>query len=364
MEDRVILKLYYHGQILLQTPERVRFVCENPCDVIVPFTILFEELKGAICERIDLHIPKMISSILYRYPEADRNIELRDYNNDSQEEFESNYGIVHLNEDNNETADIMETDVAEVTNALANQQPFEEPYFMRALNLEVMHAPEYPESFNAEPLVVADGEFVVEMEFSSCEYVIAAVKDYAIRRGVDYLALYLQKLIVNIGYSRTVRKFQLHYGRLHERDRMKYLRCVRCLVAASLQLIYDSVVMTVVNFKWTAYHVAMSLLAVQINDWIGRCTFMIFTRWTRSDRFRPLGNPTTWPMYNGPRFVPNLFLKRVTKGRPKMTQFLNEMDTKMLRRPRRCKQCGAEGHNRSKCRQVGGSSAGGAAQNT
>ncbi|RYR32093.1 hypothetical protein Ahy_B01g057094 [Arachis hypogaea] len=81
-------------------------------------------------------------------------------------------------------------------------------------------------------------------------------------------------------------------------------------------------------------------------------------------RFRPLGNPTTWPMYNGPRFVPNPFLKRVTKGRPKMTRFLNEMDTRMLRRPRRCKQCGVESYSRSRCRQGSGSSTDGAGQNT
>nr|XP_029146947.1 uncharacterized protein LOC114924928 [Arachis hypogaea] len=75
-------------------------------------------------------------------------------------------------------------------------------------------------------------------------------------------------------------------------------------------------------------------------------------------RFRPLENPATWPAYHGPRFVGNPFLRRVAKGRPKMTRFLNEMDTRMLRRPRRCKQCGAEGHSRSRCRQSGGPSAG------
>ncbi|RYR33864.1 hypothetical protein Ahy_A10g048522 [Arachis hypogaea] len=75
-------------------------------------------------------------------------------------------------------------------------------------------------------------------------------------------------------------------------------------------------------------------------------------------RFRPLGNPTTWPVYHGPRFVGNLFLRRVSKGRPKMTYFLNEMDTWMLRGPRRCKQCGAEGHSRSRCCQCGAVSAG------
>ncbi|XP_072087366.1 uncharacterized protein [Arachis hypogaea] len=71
-------------------------------------------------------------------------------------------------------------------------------------------------------------------------------------------------------------------------------------------------------------------------------------------RFRPLGNPTTWPAYHGPRFIPNPYLRRVTKGRPRMTRFLNEMDTRMLRRPRRCTLCWAEGHSRSRCRQSAG----------
>ncbi|RYR50320.1 hypothetical protein Ahy_A07g036914 isoform A [Arachis hypogaea] len=34
-------------------------------------------------------------------------------------------------------------------------------------------------------------------------------------------------------------------------------------------------------------------------------------------RFRPLGNPTTWPVYGGPRMISNSNLKRVTKGRLK-----------------------------------------------
>ncbi|RYR68313.1 hypothetical protein Ahy_A03g014811 [Arachis hypogaea] len=67
-------------------------------------------------------------------------------------------------------------------------------------------------------------------------------------------------------------------------------------------------------------------------------------------RFRPLGNPTTWPAYN------------VIKGRPKMTCFLKEMDTHMLHGPRQCRQCGVEGHSRSRCRQSEGASAGNNAQ--
>ncbi|RYR58875.1 hypothetical protein Ahy_A05g024735 [Arachis hypogaea] len=394
MEDRVMLKLYYHDKILLQTPEGVRFVCENPCDVIVPFTILFEELKGVICERIDPHIPKMISSILYRYPVSvfsgfvhfqtkyvmdERSmqeifsvyfeiqsqvsfIELY-YNSDSEEEFESNYEVVQPNKDDDETADIMETDVAKVTNALANQQPFEEPSFMRALDLEVMHAPKYPENFNAEPLVVADGEFVMGMEFSSRESVIAAVKDYTIRRGVDYRVYESepQTFYAKCTQYGTIGNIQVNcFDRQNEIFEVREMpsgcefavdlrqRCCDCVDCLPCRHVF--VCCANQRLDWQVYvHDVYKIDQV---------------RKVYRARFRPLGNPTTWPMYNGPRFVLNPFLKRVTKGRPKMTRFLNEMDTRMLRRPRCCKQCGAEGHSRSRCRQVGGSSAGGAAQNT
>ncbi|XP_072074390.1 uncharacterized protein [Arachis hypogaea] len=74
-------------------------------------------------------------------------------------------------------------------------------------------------------------------------------------------------------------------------------------------------------------------------------------------RFRLLENLTTWSVYYGSPFVPNSFLRRVTKGRPKMTYFLNEIDTRMLRGPRHCRQCGGEGHSCSRSRQHDGVSA-------
>ncbi|RYR13245.1 hypothetical protein Ahy_B04g070342 isoform C [Arachis hypogaea] len=80
----------------------------------------------------------------------------------------------------------MAPDVTEVANALANEVPFEEPSFMRVLDLEAMHVPEFPEYMTAEIPMVEDGEFRVGMEFSSREAVIKAVKDYSIRRSVDY----------------------------------------------------------------------------------------------------------------------------------------------------------------------------------
>ncbi|RYR78164.1 hypothetical protein Ahy_A01g002899 [Arachis hypogaea] len=80
-------------------------------------------------------------------------------------------------------------------------------------------------------------------------------------------------------------------------------------------------------------------------------------------QFRPLGNPTTWYVYQGPRLVPYPHLKRVAKCRPKKTRFLNEMDVCDLRGPTRCRLCGGEGHSRSKCLHHGGASASGSAPN-
>ncbi|XP_016196174.1 uncharacterized protein LOC107637255 [Arachis ipaensis] len=233
MSDRVLLKIHYFGQILLQTSEGVKFICENPLDVVIPFIISFEELKGVICEKINSERARKISCILYRYPvpvfggfiqyqtkyvtdeasmqdmfsmyignrsqisflelyvefeqsEADRNILREEYNSDSEEEFESNYEFVGPDGDEDQGAGTIAPDVTEVANALANEVPFEEPSFMRALDLEAMHALEFPEYVTAEVPIVADGEFAIGMEFSSREAVIKAAKEYTIRRSVDY----------------------------------------------------------------------------------------------------------------------------------------------------------------------------------
>ncbi|XP_052117548.1 uncharacterized protein LOC107487537 [Arachis duranensis] len=118
---------------------------------------------------------------------ADRDIEMEDYNSDSEEEFESNYEVVGPGVDEDHANDAMVGDVANVANALANQQPFEEPTFMRSLDLETMHAPEFPQYVNAAELpIMPNGEFIMGMEFSSREAVIKVMEDYNIRRGGDY----------------------------------------------------------------------------------------------------------------------------------------------------------------------------------
>ncbi|XP_029146877.1 uncharacterized protein [Arachis hypogaea] len=72
--------------------------------------------------------------------------------------------------------------------------------------------------------------------------------------------------------------------------------------------------------------------------------------------FTPLGDPETWPAYEGPTLVANPALRRTSKGRPKLTRYLNEMDSRDMHGPRICRLCGAQGHSRSRCPQRAGPS--------
>ncbi|RYR73069.1 hypothetical protein Ahy_A02g007364 [Arachis hypogaea] len=83
----------------------------------------------------------------------------------------------------------MAPNVIDMANTLANEYLFEQPSFMRALDLEVMYVPEFPEYMNG------DGEFAVEIEFRSRKVIIMVIKDYIIRRGVDYRVYESESLI-------------------------------------------------------------------------------------------------------------------------------------------------------------------------
>ncbi|RYQ81082.1 hypothetical protein Ahy_Scaffold1g107089 isoform A [Arachis hypogaea] len=137
--------------------------------------------------------------IAFEQYEADRNILWEDYNSDNEEEFENNYEVVSPNVDEDQGEGTVAPNVIDVANALANELPFEEPSFMRVLDLEVMHAPEFSEYMSATAIVaevsiIADGEFAVRMEFSCREFVIKAMKEYTLRRSVDYQVYELEPL--------------------------------------------------------------------------------------------------------------------------------------------------------------------------
>ncbi|XP_057723926.1 uncharacterized protein LOC130939878 [Arachis stenosperma] len=230
-----------------------------------------------------------------------------------------------------------------------------------------------------------------------------------------FKAPYLQKLIVNIGYSRTIREYQIRYERLKEWgeaytnwfDRIPREQYALAFnggyrwghMTTNLVECINSVLKGARNFPVTAL---VKAIFYRLNELFTRkraeaearinaglvLSEMVTSKLHANQRasgniqrldwqvyvhdvykmdqvrrvyrawFRPLENPATWPAYHGPRFVGNPFLRRVAKGRPKMTRFLNEMDTRMLCRPRRCKQCSAEGQSRSRCCQGGGPSAG------
>ncbi|RYR56663.1 hypothetical protein Ahy_A05g022346 [Arachis hypogaea] len=153
-----------------------------------------------------------MSFIEFEQSEANQNIERKDCNSDSEEEFESNCEVVGPDGDEDQADGSMEADVT-----LANQYPFEEPSLMCALDLEAMHTPKFLEYMNAAELfVVVYGKFVVGIEFSFREAAIMSMKNYTICRESNFLrkfkAPYLQKLIVNI-----VPEYEMCYQRLRER---------------------------------------------------------------------------------------------------------------------------------------------------
>ncbi|RYR16339.1 hypothetical protein Ahy_B04g073342 [Arachis hypogaea] len=423
---------------------RVKFVCENSLDVVIPFTISFEELKCVMCEKIDSErypIPvfdgfvqfqtKYVTDeasmqeifsmyienraqisfielyIEFEQSEADRNIVREDYNSDSEEEFKSNYEVVGPDGDEDQCDGTMAPDVTDVANALANEVPFEEPSFMQVLDLEAMHDPKFPELgvqvlsifclavVAAEIPIVADGEFAVGMEFSFREAVIKVIKEYTIRRSVDYrvyesepLTFYakctqygsgcdwlIRVSMISRKYCWVIRRYngrntytratisqdhsKLDLTTIAEAIKpMRSSKCARCQVDWSMLSI--SVANDVIVVDQIPCQHVFACCANQRLNWqvyVHDVYKMDQVRRVYRARFRPLVNTTTWPAYNGPRFVPNPYLRRVTKGRPKRTRFLNEMDTRMLRRPKQYRLCGAEKHSRSRCRQSAGANA-------
>ncbi|MED6110990.1 hypothetical protein PIB30_048199 [Stylosanthes scabra] len=135
---------------------------------------------------IELYVEfEQIPYVVRAVEEVQAEMEFVVYDNDSEEEFEGNYEISEPNEE-----DVVEHDIGsnveDVTNALANELPFQEPSFMLALDVEALNEPDFIEYMNSGPPYVTDEEFAIEMKFNSREAMIKSIKEYTIRRGVDY----------------------------------------------------------------------------------------------------------------------------------------------------------------------------------
>ncbi|XP_016168996.1 uncharacterized protein LOC107611600 [Arachis ipaensis] len=95
---------------------------------------------------------------------------------DNVEDFEATYEVG----DEDEDGDVgVEAATENVVVHPSSSQPMYIPPFMRELDLDAMHAPEFPEYANI-------GEFQIEMEYSSRKSVVAAIRSFTISRRVDY----------------------------------------------------------------------------------------------------------------------------------------------------------------------------------
>ncbi|RYR02138.1 hypothetical protein Ahy_B06g080970 [Arachis hypogaea] len=261
MEGVANLRVYYNGEVITNTHEGVTFVCECPLSFAIPCTMSFVELQNGLCNNIQSLILKRVSNLLYRSPvqvfggliqfqimPITDDVNWEKDNNDNEKEFEANYEVNDEIDDGDLAGNPAVQDEA---NVIVSQHPFGVSSFMRTLDLEAMHALEFPEYANTGEGNVAaeDGEFSVGMRFGSRDSVISAIKSYTISRGVDYIV-----------YKSEPQTF--------------YAKC----------------------------------------------------------------------------------MGRATKGRTKSTRYLNEMDSRDMRGPRRCTICGHEGHSRSRCPQRAGPS--------
>ncbi|RYR06845.1 hypothetical protein Ahy_B05g074164 [Arachis hypogaea] len=192
----------------------------------------FLELQNGLCDNIQSHISKMVP-IIELYVEFEQHtgmdavgdnvnvdelgdIDWEEDNNDNEEDFEANYEV-----DDGDLAS--NPAVQNEAHAIVSQHPFGVPSFIRTLDLEAMHVPEYPKYANIDEGNVAakDGEFSVGMEFGSRESMISAIKSYTISRGVDYtvyeyeLQTFYEKC-KGYDYSRTEQEYNKNYERLKE----------------------------------------------------------------------------------------------------------------------------------------------------
>ncbi|RYQ85716.1 uncharacterized protein LOC107621485 [Arachis ipaensis] len=241
MEGTENLLVYHNGEIIQNTHEGVSFVCENPFSFVVPFTMTFIKLKNGLCESMENDMLRRVSNIPYRNPvivfggliqfdimpiidkasmqnmfQIHRQTQVRQPKIELYVEFENveKDGIQHysdIEDDRVEVYEVMNSDSEEVFEATyeagdededgvvggevavenvlvppAVSQLMSVPPFMRILDLDALHAPEFPEYVNIGVTDPEDMEFRIGMEYSSRKSVVAAIRSYTISRGVDY----------------------------------------------------------------------------------------------------------------------------------------------------------------------------------
>ncbi|XP_015972341.1 uncharacterized protein LOC107495684 [Arachis duranensis] len=102
---------------------------------------------------------------------------------DSKEDFEATCEAGDEEQDGDAG---VETAADNVVVHPSSSQPMNVPPFMRELDLDAMHAPEFPEYSNIGVADPEDGEFRIGMEYSSRKSVVTVIRSYTVARGVDY----------------------------------------------------------------------------------------------------------------------------------------------------------------------------------
>ncbi|QHO21401.1 uncharacterized protein DS421_11g346330 [Arachis hypogaea] len=68
MEGTANLVVYRNGEIIRNTHEGVRFVCQNLFSFVVLCTVTFIELQNGFCQNTENNILRKVSNILYQNP--------------------------------------------------------------------------------------------------------------------------------------------------------------------------------------------------------------------------------------------------------------------------------------------------------
>ncbi|XP_025675679.1 uncharacterized protein [Arachis hypogaea] len=138
----------------------------------------------------------------------------------------------------------------------------------------------------------------------------------------EFEVLNLQKLVVNIGYSRTMEEYNVNYRRLQERGEAYVCWCDN-IERPQWVLAFDE------GHRWG--HMTTNLAEcinlvlkgarnLPILVYVGDIYKISEIQKVYRVEFVPLGDTETWPDYPGPTMVANPALRKKSKGRPKLTR--------------------------------------------
>ncbi|RYR10330.1 hypothetical protein Ahy_B05g078802 [Arachis hypogaea] len=190
-------------------------------------------------------------------------IDTEEDNNDGEEEFEANYEV----DDENDDEDLAGNPALQnEADAIVSQHPFSVPSFMRILDLEAMHALEFPEYANMGEGNVATevGYFRIEQEYNK-NYQRLKEQEFATKR-VDESFRRAGNIVVN--------RFDMR----NEMFEVERLSCRHVLACCTNQ-----------HLDWQVY----------VHDMYKISEICKIYR----DEFVPMGDPSMWARYEGAKMI-------------------------------------------------------------